>query len=153
MHLTASDGTSFQFAVAGYQFPALATAEYDSNWLNIRIAATHSNGSWHAQDPSLLTYELQELVEWLEHVRSPRSGSSSLDFVEPCLEFHLRVTAQGERILVVHLASEFAPPWLTPGAEAVAGIDLQFPIALLDLESAAASLRDDLSKFPQRAER
>ena len=43
MRLTAGD-TRFELRIVGYQFPANATAEYDSNWLVVQGSIEHSRG-------------------------------------------------------------------------------------------------------------
>ena len=50
--------------LVGYQFPELEDVEYDSNWLNVKIAVSHQRGKWSTIDPALLTYEVQWLIDW-----------------------------------------------------------------------------------------
>jgi hypothetical protein len=44
MRVERRDGLSFEMSIAGYQFPKLSDAEYDSNWLNVKIEVQPSKG-------------------------------------------------------------------------------------------------------------
>ena len=64
------DEFSFELLIVGYQFPELADADYDSNWLNVkiivsivversdRIKDSRLTTAWSALDPALLTSTL-----------------------------------------------------------------------------------------------
>jgi hypothetical protein len=45
MKLASKDGQKFEMRIAGYQFPHLETADYDSNWLIIAGEVIHPKGS------------------------------------------------------------------------------------------------------------
>jgi len=89
MKLCAADGTAFELTILGYQFPELASEQYDSNWLVIRIHVDHPSGSWEARDPCLLSYEVAELADWLEAVAQGEPARREMSFMEPNLEFRL----------------------------------------------------------------
>jgi hypothetical protein len=147
MRLAARD-TRFELRVVGYQFPGNATAEYDSNWLVIEGAVRHPRGDWRFRDPSLLTYEVARLADWLEAVASGTEPRPWCGFIEPNLSFD--VAGEGvARVLRVSFGCESLPPWAARGEE----VAVEFPVAGLDLGAAAASLRGQLGEFPQRAER
>ena len=154
MDLSDGRGTLFSLSVSGYQFPAMATEPYDSNWLNIAGRVEHPLGGWTFHDACLLTYELEHLCNWLEAVAvDPRSRHEPATFLEPNLEFHI-VQGQDRGILRVHLRLECcSPPWLADHDDRVDGVDLEFPIESHDLGAAARNLRSLLSRVPQRAER
>src|SRR4051812_43563925 len=90
MNFKGSNGTSLELKIVGYQFPALATEEYDSNWLQIQIRATIPEGSWTTTDPCLLTYEAAELADWFDAVHEGRASDDVLGFLEPNLRFEIR---------------------------------------------------------------
>ncbi len=98
-------------SVVGYQFPALEHEEYDSNWLIIRIDVRHPLGSWSSTDPSLLTYEVAALADWLEGISAGSRPKPDQWFTEPCLEFHLKSDHNGLEFLAVNFSHEFRPPW------------------------------------------
>jgi hypothetical protein len=144
-----AENVSFKLSVVGYQFPNDATSEYDSNWLNVKIEATHPKGNWARVDPALLTYEVEGLAKWLEGIASVNPPSHSASFVEPNLEFEVRPESQSLRVM---FRLEFTPPW----ASRVDVDDreypfIEFPLAALDLNAAARSLREQLERCPQRA--
>lgn len=139
-HLTADDGTGLSLSIVGYQFPKLDTEPYDSNWLMVSLAVKHPEGSWKETDPCLLTFEVEQLADWLEAVAQGRKVDATRGFTEPNLSFKL---VEGPaRWLVIHFAD-----W--PGSER--GQDLTLPLDELDLQAAASSLRQQLAQFPQRA--
>jgi hypothetical protein len=76
--------------IVGYQFPEVAEAEYDSNWLMVKIVVRHPDGDWSAVDPALLTYEVRELADWLRVVGSGSRETREMAFLEPCLSFRDR---------------------------------------------------------------
>src|SRR5262245_29126869 len=97
-------------ALAGYQFPDLASAEDDSNWLTVTIEVAHPRGNWHASDPCLLTYEAARLASWLEGLTPESAVGSEASFIEPCLVFSI-VDSDGGRALRVYFELECRPPW------------------------------------------
>ena len=144
------DEFSFELLIVGYQFPELADAEYDSNWLNVKIIVRHPEGDWSARDPALLTYEVQELAEWLRAVGSGGRETQEMAFLEPCLSFRVRSGDKRTDELEIELAYEFRPPWAKDIDESAT---MLFPLNEVDLFTAAESLEHQLSKYPQRAER
>src|ERR1041384_7672906 len=113
MKLFGEHGTSVEISILGYQFPHLADKDYDSNWLQIRVRAIIPDGEWTAEDPCLLTYEVERLAAWLEAVAEGTYTTSSIGFVEPNLEFRM---LDGCR-LRIYFELECRPPWVrTPSA-------------------------------------
>jgi hypothetical protein len=139
---------AFELRVTGYQFPNNATAEYDSNWLIITGSVQHPRGDWRFSDPSLLTYEVARLADWLEAVAVGTEPQPWCGFIEPNLSFEVAGTSAG-RVLRVSFGCESRPPWSTRDQEVV----VEFPVAGLDLGAAVGSLRRQLRDFPQRAQR
>ena len=153
MRLERADGCYFELEVVGYEFPASETEEYDSNWLMIRIDVKHPLGSWSATDPSLLTYEMGRLADWLDEIRSGSRSQPDEYFTEPNLEFHVAAGDGGEESLRVCFALECRPPWASRDLSEDEEHFLDFPLAGVDLAGASGSLREQLSTYPQRAER
>ena len=148
MRLSNGENTELELRAVGYQFPELATG-MDSNWLMIELLARHPRGSWRRTDPALLTWELVDLATWLEQVALNR-GDHEVWFIEPCLSLSAtRNEEAGSTHVRIHVSHEFAPPW----AEADEGADLNFELTEAELGAAAASLREQVKRFPQRASR
>lgn len=152
MHL-ASQETSFQLTIVDYQFPELADADYDSNWLNIRIDATIPSGSWTATDPSLLTYEVAQLADWLEMIANDTPTAKVQDFIEPNLSFEIVQNSFNNQVLRVYFELEMRPFWAETNTTGAKPIWAEFALLDLNLTEAARELRAQLQHYPQRARR
>jgi hypothetical protein len=150
MRFERNDGVSFELLIVGYQFPDLAEAEYDSNWLNVKIVVRHPEGDWSALDPALLTYEVRELADWLCAVACGRRDPREMAFLEPCLSFMVRSGDEATDELEIELAYEFRPPWAKDVDQSAV---MLFPLNETDLSLAVESLERQLARYPQRAER
>jgi hypothetical protein len=148
--LSAGWDCALQLEVIGYQFPKLETEPYDSNWLNIRIEATHPGGKWKATDPSLLTYEAAELADWLDGVANGSIvAPSELSFLEPNLRFEL--IEKPSPTVRVYFELESRPKWAPADGASMDDLWLDFPVDSDQLRAAASNLRAQLRPFPQRA--
>jgi hypothetical protein len=94
MRLTISGDISVEIRIAGYQYPAEEIAEYDSNWLIIEGVVMHPRGNWRFLDPSLLTYEVSRLADWLDAVATSANTKLTCEFIEPNLKFEV-LTSDG----------------------------------------------------------
>lgn len=140
--------TRFVLRIVGYQFPGNATAEYDSNWLMVEGHIRHPRGDWWFRNPILLTYEVARLSDWLEEVAAGTEPRPWCEFIEPNLSFDV-AGAGADRAVRVSFRCESLPPWAGEAEE----VAVAFPGKGLNVVSAAASLREQLQEFPQRAER
>ncbi|NIR48477.1 hypothetical protein GWO43_08660, partial [candidate division KSB1 bacterium] len=105
--LESSDGSSFKLTIVGYEFPELAEAEYDSNWLQVQVDVELPNGrSWSVTHPCLLTYEVAELADWLDSIQTRTYNKTEQDFIEPNLSFQIVNEA-----LRVSFELEMRPAW------------------------------------------
>jgi len=150
--LLKTNDMQFRLTIIGYSNPEMETEEYDSNFLRILVDVQHPKESWSTIDSSLLTYEVAELASWIDAIASGDYGEMELEFIEPNLRFSLvpeKGRIQGIR---VSFSYETAPPSLQGTEDAYEGFAVDFPLAGLDLPSAAQSLRSQLGKFPQRAD-
>jgi hypothetical protein len=148
MRLVLDEHAGVEVRIAGYQFPGNATADYDSNWLVIEGTVRHPRGAWTFRDPGLLTYEVARLADWLDAVAAGTEATPWCAFIEPNLSFDVS-SESADRVLRMSFALEALPPWAETGEE----IYIEFPVNRVDFRAAAASLRSQLSSFPQRAER
>jgi hypothetical protein len=152
VRLAGSDGQAVALAVSGYQFPALREAEYDSNWLVIRVDVSHPRGAWQASDAALLTYEVARLADWLEAVESGCASEREIGFTEPNLELRV-VDSGGRRKLRVQFDLELRPSWAPVQAAGAGDLWVEFDVSELNLRAAAADLRGQLERYPPRAPR
>ena len=153
MRLISSD-SSFLLTVLGYQHPDAAGEPYDAHGLAIQINASGPGGVWTGTDPCLLTYEAARLADGLEAVGSNREAQRAISFLEPVLLFRLVQTEQG-RTLRVHFGNLVNPSWRQlEGKPASASPDiwLDFPLDETDLVAAARDLRQQIRRYPSRAE-
>lgn len=137
-------------SLVGYQFPELEDVEYDSNWLNVKIAVNDQGDKWSTIDPALLTYEVQDLIDWLRAVSARKYDNRELVFMEPCLSFRLSPPEGDPEKLVIELSHEFRPSWASEDPDEE--YEIEFSLTSIDLISAAQSLEDQLRRYPQRKE-
>lgn len=134
--------------VAGYQFPHLEHEEYDSDWLKINIRVRLPEGSWTSTDPSLLTWEVASLAQWLESIAEGVSAESEQSFLEPNLRFELMQSEP--KTLRVYFELESRPPWAPSDGAGMDDLFAEFAVNPDDLRDAASALREDLKRFPVR---
>ncbi len=148
MLLIGNDNTEFEMKVVGYQFPHLEHEQYDSDWLSIMIRVKLPQGSWTAIDPSLLTWELVGLTEWLESIVDGKRVESEESFMEPNLRFEL--IEEEPKKLRVYFELESRPGWAPYDGAGMNDLWAEFEINAEEIRAAAASLREDLKRFPIR---
>lgn len=150
MNISSLSGSSFKLKILGYQYPYIADDYYDANWLLIQVDVTHPKGSWSANDPCLLTFEVERLAKWLEEVHDNINKKSYCSFTEPCLEFRVEANDKGERVLRIYFELEIRPLWTASNNLGMEDFWVDFPLAEIDLPAAARDLRSQLHKYPQR---
>ncbi len=153
MQLYDANGVAFKLSIVGYEFPQLADAPYDSNWLIIHVDVTTPERSWRATDPCLLTYEVAQLADWLEQVATSAPAQRSCRFIEPCLQFELHDHEQGERTLRIRFDLEMRPDWPMERIEQRDDIWIDVRVDSRSLLASAQALREQLRRYPQRADR
>jgi hypothetical protein len=146
-------GASLKLSVLGYQYPDAEREGYDANWLLIHIDAAGPHGTWTASDPALLTYEAERLADWLEQVQAGKEQVPALSFLEPVLLFRLVKDVDGGRALRIYFEEFLRPPWAaSTGEGSRQDLWLEFPLEDVDLAAAAKDLREQLRRYPRRAE-
>lgn len=145
MKLNSSNGNSFQLKIVGYEFPDIKDDYDDSNWLMIQIDVTSSKNTWNATFPSLSTFEVEQLVNWLNSTDSIKDNPQGLGFIEPCLDFQFSTDPDGQQLLNVFCMNE-----MSPNRQQGNTSKIEFPVSEVNLSQAAKDLRLQLQKFPQR---
>lgn len=147
--------TTFLLTILGYQYPDAAGEPYDANWLSIEVEAAGPEGAWTGTDPCLLTYEVRRLADWLAAVAEGQEAPPGISFLEPVLLFRLVELDQG-LVLRVHFGNLINPSWRQLDRPSMPGANpdlwLDFPLAETDLASAARELRQEIKRYPDRAE-
>jgi hypothetical protein len=141
LRFSAPNGDAFVLRIAGYQFPELADAPYDSNWLIVDGEATLAGRSWRFRDPCLLTYEAASLAAWFEQQAEGGAVGDEIGFLEPNLNFERPSLG----VIRVRLAAEAKPAWA-----GVRDTCIDTPAGADALRAAADALRAALTAFPQR---
>ncbi len=130
----------FSLKIAGYQFPKAS----DDDWLVILGEVRLTAGEWFFRDPSLTTFEIARLIDWLEALAAGAPTQDWVDIVEPNITFK-RASPSTIR---VSFWMESAPDW--------AKKDGRRPGFTLPIDErlavAAAQLRAQLAHFPHRGE-
>jgi hypothetical protein len=149
MQVSASTGDSFELTLLSYQFPTSTDTEYDGNWLVIKTVAAIKGQRWTHTDPSLLTWEIKEIAEWLRDLAQGIATKTRLDFIESNIAFEMLDKSDITRIKI-SLDLESRPPWIERiySEEAAEG-----PIVECSKEQLLTwsdDLFEQLRKFPQR---
>lgn len=147
MLLKGADGSEIEVRLTRYQFPEIEDDHWDSNWLMVALRVQAPQGSWHTEDPALLTWEVRDLVNWFEALVNNHQEDPSLVFLEPCLGFGVTKQTADTVKLQVRLGHEFRPPWLDSQKKA----RVMLTLSRDDLRLAAESLREELARFPIRS--
>jgi hypothetical protein len=82
-------GDYLKISIEGYQYPDSDYEYYDSNWLLINGELSHQGSKYQFTDPCLLTRDVAELSDWLDHVANGTVKDPRIGFVEPNLEFEV----------------------------------------------------------------
>ena len=146
MILGASGDNQFLFEIKDYQYPGNRNNEFDANWLYITIGVDTPQWSWKKTDPSLLTWEVQSLIDWLEAVVINQEEWNCINFTEPNLSFCIRGKGPHRIILGLHLALESRPPFLVGGVEDPDIIEIECDRE--ELGQWIDYLKDELAKYP-----
>ncbi|HEV8384851.1 MAG TPA: hypothetical protein VGQ11_08260 [Candidatus Acidoferrales bacterium] len=152
MRLFGPTGDSFDLEIIGYEFPAEICDLFDSNWLQIQTEVSVGEHVWRGIDPSLLTWEIVELANWLERVADGRPTSPAAEFMEPELRFQL-VDRENQtiRLQVCALLAErqLGPAMPRPHKEERC---VELECTSEQLVAAAGDLRRQLGLYPPRGD-
>ncbi len=150
MELRGREGNQLALSVVGYQFPDQAIDPWESNALLVSVRVVSPQGTWEVVDPCLTTWEAAALASWLTAFvvtgdRSPTSVSA------PNVTMSARPAPGSTIALVACFELEQRPPWLVPvGGDGELCVELE--VSTGDVVVAAAALRADLARFPQRGD-
>jgi hypothetical protein len=142
-----NDADQVNLQISGYQYPKIDDKDYDGNWLNVYIEINSRIGKWRTIDPSLLTWELEELIEAFgKYSREEFKNIETISFIEPNLEFTFGPTENGKIHLKMIFSLESKPKSWSGDEECSLEGDLT-PQALSEIR---AELEGELSKYPKR---
>ena len=142
------DNQSVEFRITNYQYPDTTDREYDGNWLNIYLNVKSKTENWQSIDPSLATWEVQRIIEWLEELSKNKvPKSNNLEFIEPNLCFSLieNFSDKSKRIRIT-FELESRPKSAIEGCEYFVDFDAEET----ELKRLCEELSNELKKFPIR---
>ena len=152
MRLRGREGNELALSIVGYQFPDERVDPWDSNGLLVSVRVVTPHGTWEVVDPCLTTWEARQLAVWLSAVARGATVRPTSTLSEPNLTAQVSTDVRHWRFhLRVCFELENRPPW----APTVAGgrnLCVDLDVGAADLASAAADLRGDLARFPQRGD-
>ena len=137
-----------EIRVNNYQFPETNDRDYDGNWLNIYLNVKSELGNWQTVDPSLLTWEVQELIDWLDQLsKNEKPKWKNMEFIEPNLCFHLMNSHDDlKKKIKIEFKLESRPRSANEDDEYF----VEFIASNENLKNIANGFRSELSKFPVR---
>jgi hypothetical protein len=149
--LRSRDLSTFELRVAGYQFPGFLGDVFDDNWLMVKIRVVPADDRpWESEDPSLLTWEVDRLSNWLEALAFGHAVEDEEDFLEPNLRFEVVERDEDTITIRVYFELESRPPWFFANDAGRADLWVDLRVDGEDLRAAAEDLRRDLARFPPR---
>ena len=84
------DNQTVELKITNYQYPDNNEGDWDSNWLYLYLKVDSICGNWQTIDPSLTTWELQELAGWFNSLSENQEPDYiEIQFTEPNLSFEL----------------------------------------------------------------
>jgi hypothetical protein len=132
-------GDRFALTIVDYEFAGDAVKRGDADWLMIRIEVTSDGRTWHDQDPSLDTWEVESIIQWLEAVADGEvPEGSELGFTEPNHRFVFCGSVENRFYLRVFQDDDYTWVNLHPTRS--------------EIRQAACDLRSQLDRFPSRLE-
>ncbi len=150
----AQNGLVFYFSITNYQFPDIEDSadKYDKNWLNVRVNIKDKSGAeFSAEDPSILTWELMELLKWFETISEGKKPEySTLGFIEPAIYFELLDKSPDSKVKIrIHLCCELKPKQLKPNHENDEFVT-DAVLSPKEIEKVIDGLEKIIELFPQR---
>jgi hypothetical protein len=142
-----SNNRRFSLTVEGYQFPDLTESgdRYDRNWLNIHCEVSLSRRCWQFTDPFMLTWDVEMWAEWMDELAT---GTQTHDFAvayDGVVSLRFKDIIADAYQILVQFTDNGRPLWTKQRK-----YSLSFSVTADQLRTAAASLRDDLRRFPPR---
>ena len=148
MILNGINNQTVEIKITNYQFPNEIADYYDKNWLNIYLKVKSNVGNWQTIDPSLLTREVKEVINWFTMLsKNLVSKEKELNFIEPNLSFELLENSNNSlKLFRINFKLESRPK--------SAKADKKYFVDCLadnrELKRIADELKTELEKYPER---
>jgi len=137
-----------EIRITNYQFPNETQDEWDGNWLNIYLKVKSDLGNWQTIDPSLTTWEMNELIDWFNMLSKDIAPKHlRLNFTEPNLSFELlKGRKKPQKMFRISFNLESRP-------QSAKDSDVYFVDCFVEnqeLKRIADELKMELDKYPER---
>jgi len=141
-------GNTFKLDIVGYEYPN-SDEYYDANWIVVKIDVVDGGNHWSAEDKCLQTYELADLVDWLNGVKLHDTNEQGISFLESEISF--RVADDYNKLQVV-LDFNFHPKGLKYiyGEGGDEEYVLEFDINELMVQGLISNIKKLAERFPER---
>ena len=142
------DSQTVELKITNYQFPDNQEGDWDGNWLNIYLKVDSKVGKWQTIDPSLTTWEVQEIIDWFDQLSTDKEPEYRLmTFTEPNLSFELlNEPTDKNKLIRIKLDLECRPKSATDDKEYFVDISADKD----ELITIKKGLKDELNKYPER---
>ena len=122
--------------------------DWDGNWLNIFLKVESKVGNWQTVDPSLTTWEIQELIKWFNDLaNNTKPKWTDMEFTEPNLSLYLKNDFNDlNKQIRIKFDLESRPKSATEDKEYF----LDFEADSLELKRLADDLTSELKRYPIR---
>ncbi|TXK17854.1 hypothetical protein FVR03_24175 [Pontibacter qinzhouensis] len=142
------DSQTVELKITNYQFPDNQEGDWDGNWLNIYLKVDSKVGKWQTIDPSLTTWEVQEIIDWFDQLSADKEPEFRLmTFTEPNLSFELlNEPIENNKLIRIKFDLECRPKSATDDKEYFVDISADRD----ELIAIKKGLKDELNKYPER---
>lgn len=142
------DSQTVELKITNYQFPDNQEGDWDGNWLNIYLKVDSKVGKWQTIDPSLTTWEVQEIIDWFDQLSADKDPEFRLmTFTEPNLSFELlNEPTDNNKLIRIKFDLECRPKSATDDKEYFVDVSADRD----ELITIKKGLKDELNKYPER---
>ncbi len=142
------DNQLVEIRIMNYEFPESRDKEYDGNWLTIYLNVRSKLGNWQSIAPSLLTWEVEELILWFKTLSiNKKPNYTEQEFIEPNLSFQLLNNySDSTKQIKIRFDLEFRPKNAEDNKEYFVLIEVNNN----DLERIAFDFEKESNKYPIR---
>ena len=142
------DNQFVELKITNYQYPTSLDRDWDGNWLNIYLKVESKVGNWQTVDPSLTTWEIQEIIEWFNDLaNNSKPKWTDMEFTEPNLSLYLKNNFNDlKKRIRIKFDLECRPKSATEDKEYF----VDFEVDNIELKRLADELTSELKRYPIR---
>jgi len=142
------DNQTVEIKITNYQYPDSLDRDWDGNWLNVHLKVESKVGNWQTVDPSLTTWEIQELIDWFNDLaNNTKPKWTDIEFTEPNLSLYLQNDFDDiNKLIRIKFDLESRPKSATVDKEYF----VDFEANNSELKRLANDLTSELKRYPIR---